>query len=99
MQKQYMHTAKYGHAGGVHTMRPQFVMKGDHVFKSEYHPDVRANSSEGDKAILMKKGNKLYATGDHPDGASPHAMYEIRGDKIHTTMDHPNHVHDTHVFE
>ena len=41
---QYMHNAKYGNPGGVHTMRPQFVMKGEQVFKSEYHPDVRANS-------------------------------------------------------
>ena len=98
MPKQYMHNATYGHAGGVHTMRPQFVMKGNKVFKSEYHPDVRANADEGNKAILMKRENKLYATHDHPDGASPHALYEIRGDKIHTTMNHPQHNADGHVF-
>ena len=94
-----MHNARYGNPGGVHTMRPQFVMKGEKVFKSEYHPDVRANSEEGTKAILMKRGNKLYATGDHSMGESPHAMYEIRGDKIHTTMNHPQHNADGHVFE
>ena len=80
-------------------MRPQFVMKGQKVFKSEYHPDVLANSEEGTKAILMKRGNKLYATNDHPMGNNPHAIYEIRGDKIHTTMDHPQHVRESHVFE
>jgi hypothetical protein len=99
MQKQYMHNAKYGNPGGFHTMRPQFVMKGEQVFKSEYHPDVRANAEEGTKAVLTKRGDKLFAAGQHADGSAPHALYEIRGDKIHTTSHHPNHVHDSHVFE
>jgi len=97
-QHQFLHTAKYGHAGEYHTMRPQFVKKGEAVFKSMYHPDVRANAEEGEKAILIQKGDKLYATHNHELGAQPHALYEIRGDKIHTTMDHPQHDPSGHVF-
>lgn len=80
-------------------MKPQFVMKGSHVFKSEYHPDVRANAAEGTKALYVKRGEKLYASESHPDAGSPHALYEIKGDRIHTTMHHPQHVADRHVFE
>jgi hypothetical protein len=80
-------------------MRPQFVMKGNHVYKSEYHPDVRADAHEGTKALYVKRGEKLYASAAHPDAGNPHAMYHIREGKVFTTMDHPQHNPDMHVFE
>lgn len=96
---QYLHTAKYGNPGGQHTMKPMFKKVDNHIYKSEYHPDVVANSSEGKKAIYTVRGNKVYATGEHPDGPSPHAMFTIT-DKgtIHTTMDHPEHKNGLAVF-
>ncbi len=99
MQSQYLHTAKYGNPGGFHTMKPMFKKTGDHIFKSEYHPDVVANGEEAHKAIYHVKGNKVYATGEHPDGASPHAIFTIT-DKgtIHTTMDHPEHQNGLAVY-
>ena len=80
-------------------MKPMFVKRDNHIFKSEYHPDVVVNSNEGNKAIYAVRGNKVYATGEHPDGPSPHAIFTIT-DKgtIHTTMDHPEHRSGQAVF-
>lgn len=96
---QYLHTAKYGNPGGAHTMKPMFVKKANHIFKSEYHPDVIANQNEATKAIYSVRGNKVYATADHPEGPSPHALFEIKGDKIHTTIHHPDHNPAHHIYE
>ncbi len=96
---QYLHTAKYGNPGGFHTMKPMFKKVDSHIYKSEYHPDVAADSNEGNKAIYTIRGNKVYATGHHPDGPSPHAIFTI-SDKgtVHTTMDHPEHRSGQAVF-
>ena len=80
-------------------MKPMFVKKDNHIFKSEYHPDVVANKEEGLKAIYSVRGNKVYAATDHPEGPSLHALFEIRGDKIHTTINHSQHNPARHVFE
>src|SRR4051812_18089429 len=92
MVREYLHTAKYGNPGGLHTMKPMFVKEDNHIFKSEYHPDVIANKEEGQKAIYHVRGNKVYASAAHPEGPSPHALFTI-GDNglIHTTVDHPGH--------
>ncbi len=96
---QYLHTAKYGNPGGAHTMKPMFKKVDNHIFKSEYHPDVIADSNEGNKAIYHVKGDKVYAASGHPDGHDPHAIFEIRdGGKIHTTMHHAEHNPNGHVF-
>ena|SRR6185436_17644715 len=99
MQSQYLHTAKYGNPGGAHTMKPMFVKRDNHIFKSEYHPDVLADSNEANKAIYHVRGNKVYASAAHPDGPSPHALFTI-SDKgtIHTTIDHPEHQSGQAVF-
>ena len=96
---QYLHTAKYGNPGSVHTMKPMFVKKENRIFKSEYHPDVLANGEEAHKALYHVKGDKVYASAGHPDGVNPHAIFQIRGDKIHTTVAHPNHNPEHHVYE
>lgn len=99
MQTQYLHTAKYGNPGGLHTMKPMFKKMDNHIYKSEYHPDVIADSAEGQKAIYHVKGNKVYASAAHPGGASPHALFTINdGGLIHTTMDHPEHQSGNAVF-
>jgi hypothetical protein len=96
---EYLHTAKYGNPGGMHTMKPMFVKRDDHIFKSEYHPDVVANKEEGQKAIYHVRGNKVYASAAHPDGPSAHALFTIsEGGTIHTTIDHPEHKSGLPVF-
>ena len=80
-------------------MKPMFVKKDNHIFKSEYHPDVLADKSEGEKALYFVRGKKIYASAAHPEGSNPHALFEIRGDKIHTTPSHPQHNPGQHVFE
>lgn len=96
---QYLHTAKYGNPGGAHTMKPMFVKRDNHIFKSEYHPDVVADSNEGNKAIYHVKGNKVYASVDHPNGPSPHALFTIsESGAMHTTMEHPEHQSGQPVF-
>ena len=57
------------------------------------------NGTPETKAVYQVRGDKVYATKLHPDGASPHAMFEIRGDKIHTTAAHPAHNSSRHTFE
>lgn len=92
---EYFHQAKYGHAGGMHSARPLYVLKHDqHVYTTAYHPH-----GESDKPLYVKQGNKLFQTMHHPDGASPHAMFEIRGDKVHTTLNHPQHNPSSHAFD
>ena len=99
MAREYLHTAKYGNPGGMHTMKPMFVKQDNHIFKSEYHPDVVANKEEGLKAIYHVRGNKVYASAAHPDGPSLHALFSISdGGTIHTTVDHPEHQSNLPVF-
>lgn len=96
---QYLHTAKYGNPGGFHTMKPMFKKVENHIFKSEYHPDVVADKNEGLKAIYHVKGNKVYASAAHPDGPSPHALFTISDSgSMHTTLDHPGHKSEQPVF-
>jgi hypothetical protein len=97
--REYLHTAKYGNPGGMHTMKPMFVKQDNHIFKSEYHPDVVANQEEGQKAIYHVRGNKVYASAAHPDGPSAHALFTISdAGTIHTTLDHPEHKSGLPVF-
>jgi hypothetical protein len=99
MGHEYLHTAKYGNPGGMHTMKPMFVKRDNHIYKSEYHPDVVANKEEGLKAIYHVQGNKIYASAAHPDGPSPHAIFTISDSgTIHTTHAHPQHQSDLPVF-
>jgi hypothetical protein len=80
-------------------MKPMFKKVDNHIYKSEYHPDVVADSNEGNKAIYTVRGNKVYATGAHPDGPSPHAIFTINDNgMIHTTIDHPEHQSGQAVF-
>lgn len=99
MGKEYLHTAKYGNPGGLHTMKPMFVKQDNHIYKSEYHPDVIANQDEAHKAIYHVKGNKVYASSAHPNGPSPHALFTIgENGLISTTIDHPEHKSSLPVF-
>ena len=90
---QYLHQSTYGHAGGVHTARPIMAMDNGHVYGMvNGRPDLL-------KPIFSVQNNRLYATAHHPDGVSPHALYEIKGDKVHTTEFHPAHNPTMHAFE
>jgi hypothetical protein len=80
-------------------MKPMFKKVDNHIYKSEYHPDVIANKDEGQKAIYHVKGNKVYASAAHPDGPTPHALFTINGGLIHTTIDHPEHQSGLPVFK
>ena len=90
---QYLHQAKYGHAGEMHTAKPIMAMDKGHIY------DMKEGRPDLTKPIYAVRGNKVYATEHHPSGASNHAMFKIEGDKVHTTMYHPNHNPSTHVFE
>ena len=88
---QYLHQSTYGHAGEEHTAKPIFALAGGHLYEiKDGKPDT--------KAVYRVAGNKIYATAQHPSGASPHALFEIRGDKVHTTNFHPAHNPMTHTF-
>lgn len=88
---QYIHQSHYGHAGGLHTAKPIMAMDKGHIYNM-------VNGRPDTKALYQVKGNKLYATALHPNGASNHAMFEIKGDKIHTTINHPAHNPSSHTF-
>ncbi len=90
---QYLHQSTYGHAGGFHTAKPIMAMDKGHIY------DMKGGKPDLTKPIYRIENNKAYSTSLHPDGPSPHAMFEIRGDKVHTTIDHPAHNPNSHVFE
>lgn len=95
MGMEYLHQSRYGHAGGFHTAKPIMAMdraKG-HIYNMVGgRPDVS-------KPLYAVRGDHAYSTMHHPDGESPHAVFEIRGDKVHTTAHHPNHDATSHIFE
>ncbi|MBV9159426.1 MAG: hypothetical protein JO019_02390 [Candidatus Kaiserbacteria bacterium] len=90
---EYLHQSHYGHAGGLHTARPIMAMDKGHIY------DMKNGRPDLTKPIYRVADSKVYATEHHPDGASPHALFEIRGDKVHTTEFHPAHSPATHVYE
>ena len=82
----------YGHAGGEHTMRPQFALRNNAVYATPYNHDMHAlGSGLGGKPLFRVKDDKWFRTEFHPEGRSEHALYEMRGDNIHTTSFHPQH--------
>ena len=89
---QFIHQSHYGHAGGFHTAKPVMAMDQGHIYEMKNgRPDTKA-------IYAVRDGGKVYATSLHPDGASNHAMFEIKGDKIHTTIAHPAHNPSSHTF-
>jgi hypothetical protein len=99
MAHEYLHTAKYGNPGGAHTMKPMFVKRDNHIYKSEYHPDVVANTAEGEKALYHVRDNKIFASADHPDAGNPHALFTIHENGvIRATHSHPEHKNNQPVF-
>lgn len=90
---QYLHQASYGHAGGFHTAKPIMAMDKGHIY--DFH-DGKVDLS---RPLYRVENGKAFATAFHPQGASLHAMFEIKGDKVHTTEYHPNHDPASHVFE
>lgn len=94
MTTQYVHQAHYGHAGGAHTLKPQFTIHNNEVFATRYNTSMPAA-----KPVFHVREGKWYATNFHPGGKSEHALYETRGDKVHTTTFHPEHDPSQHAFE
>ncbi|MDR3571950.1 MAG: hypothetical protein P4L81_07255 [Candidatus Pacebacteria bacterium] len=90
---QYLHQSTYGHAGGFHTAKPIMAIHDGHMY------DMKGGRPDLSKPLYRIDNGKAYATAFHPDGASPHAMFEIKGDKVHTTQYHPAHNPTSHVFE
>ena len=93
--QQFIHQSTYGHAGGLHTAKPFYVMKNQPggeggIFRTAYHPQ-----GESHVADYHVKDNKIYAAGD----GSGKALYTIRGNEIHTTEHNLHHDGDhTHVL-
>ncbi len=90
---QYLHQSTYGHAGGFHTAKPIMAMGNGHIY------DIKNGRPDLNKPLYRVENGKAFATSFHPQGESPHAMFEIKGDKVHTTEFHPNHNPASHVFE
>jgi hypothetical protein len=92
---EYLHQSTYGHVGGFHTAKPIMAMDRDkgHIY------DIKNGKADLAKPIFAIRGDHVYATAFHPNGASPHAMFEIRGDKLHTTVNHPAHNSAAHIYE
>jgi hypothetical protein len=61
--------------------------------------DIKNGRPDLNKPLYRVENGKAFATSFHPQGESPHAMFEIKGDKVHTTEFHPNHNPASHVFE
>ena len=73
-------------------MKPVMAMDKGHIYNMvDGRPDMA-------KPLYIVRENKAFATAHHPDGASEHAVFEIRGDKVHTTAAHPAHNPITHTF-
>ena len=90
---QYLHQARYGHIGGLHTAKPIMAMDKNHIY------DIKNGRPDTTKPLYQVLNNRAYATEHHPGGPTPHALFEIRGDKVHTTEFHPAHDPNRHVFE
>ena len=90
---QYLHQSRYGQIGGIHTAKPIMAMDKGHIY------DIKGGRPDTTKPLYAIRDNMAYATEHHPDGISPHAVFEIRGDKVHTTAHHPSHDSANHVFE
>ncbi|HUO50709.1 MAG TPA: hypothetical protein VMU25_04075 [Candidatus Paceibacterota bacterium] len=90
---QYLHQSVYGHAGGFHTAKPVMAMDHGHIY------DIKNGRPDLAKPLYRVENGKAFATEFHPNGASPHAMFEIKGDKVHTTQFHPAHNPSSHTFE
>ena len=89
----YIDQSVYGHAGGVHTARPQFQVRGNAVYATQFNHDM-----PGGKPLYTVKGGRWYTTSFHPDGKGVHAVFQTRGENIHTTTFHPQHNPTMHVM-
>jgi hypothetical protein len=95
MTPKFFHQATYGNMGGVHTMKPILMQKGDHIYATAAHPTLAHTAGP----VYNVSGGLVYKTSFHPEGKSGHAEYEIRGDKVFTTPHHTAHNPTQHVFE
>lgn len=83
MENQKIYQSKYGQK--VHTMKPLYEVRGNHVYKTIYHPE-KGNTNLAQFRIT---GNKMYTTATHSAGAQTNAWYQIKGKQIHNTGYHP----------
>ena len=92
MITRYVRPSTYG-GSGVHTLRPQFLIRNGSVFATPYNTSMPRG-----KPLYNLRGGQWFSTAYHPDGKSIHPLYETRGDKIHTTVFHPEHDPARHAF-
>ncbi len=83
MEIKKIYASKYGQT--VHTMKPQYEVRGDAVYRTIYHP-LGGNAALPDFKI---RGDKMYTTAHHEAGAQPNAWYTIKDGAIHNTGYHP----------
>ena len=78
-----LYQTRYGR--GSSTSRPQFTLKGNNVYASTGNKNF---SGDRNVPIFEKRGDKIYRTNHHPEGASAHAVYEIKGEDVYRTLHH-----------
>lgn len=95
MTPKFFHQATYGNLGGVHTMKPILMQKGDHIYATAAHPTLAHHTGP----LYQVNGGMVYKTALHPEGNDGHAVYRISGDKVYTTPHNAEHNPTQHVFE
>ena len=85
MENLKMYSAAYGHAGGVHSMKPQYEVRGDAIYRTSYHPE-----GHGATPDFKIRDGKVYTTAYHAAGAQAVPWFQIKGNEIHTTIHNPS---------
>ncbi len=80
-----LYNTTYGHAGEVHSMKPQYEVRGNAIYRTAYHPEGRSALPD----FKIKENNNVYATAYHSAGAQAVPWFQIRGNNIHTTVHNP----------
>ena len=90
----FLYNASYGQTGGVHTMKPQYEVRGDAVYRTIYHPEGR--SSVPDYKI---RGDQVFTTETHSAGIQANPWFTLKnGNEFHNTIHHPEGVRGVAAF-
>jgi len=90
-ENHFLYDAKYGQSS--HTMKPQYEVRNNQVFRTIYHPQGASPLADFD----IRDG-KYYATRNHSAGAQSNPWFRVKGNEIHNTPFHPEGIKPTASF-